>query len=250
MKRWPLVLLTLVVSLTISAEAQAQWQSGNLALKTNGNLFQSGDQIKVEVLALETITESFFTQVSYKFTETVTEKDEDGKEQTTQKPRTRARPPGPVLESMEQFRSLVLDDTFHFGEGNPTGQYEIEVAIFRPYTKEKVATLRTCVFFQESPHRQRTCPTYLHSLKRVQTDSWFTFDGQFNEQGRYSLVLLNRNQVVKSINVGVYTTGPNELHISSQFLGEAPGRTLDILLHDHSTNYSTSLARVTVPTAP
>ena len=50
-----------------------------MAVRTNGNNFQSGDRLKVELLPLELINERFYTQVSYRFNETVEEKDEDGK---------------------------------------------------------------------------------------------------------------------------------------------------------------------------
>ena len=128
---WCAVLLTLA----LAQEAQSQWRNGNLALRTNGNSFQSGDQLKVEVLALETINEPFFTQVSYKFVESVRGKDKDGHETTKQEERTSTRPSGPVLESLDQFRLLTVDDTFHFGEASPPGRYTIEVGVFRGYTK-------------------------------------------------------------------------------------------------------------------
>ena len=107
--------------------ARAQWQNGNLTVRTNGNVFQSGDQLKVEILALDTIPEQFYTQVAYTFDETVEEKDKDVK--TTEKlvERSRKRSASPLLDRMEKYQALVVDDTFHFGEVSPTGRYTVEV---------------------------------------------------------------------------------------------------------------------------
>jgi len=234
---------------TLSQEAKSQWQNGNLALRTNGNMFRSGDQLKVEILALEKIDEPFFTQVSYTFSETVREIDKDGGESTRQEQRTRTRQPGPVIESMERFRSIILDDTFYFGEGNSSGCYGIEVAVFQGYTKECVARLRSCVFYQSSDRSGRECSLYLRSLKRAGSDQWLIFEGAFSERGRYSALLLRGNRVFKYIENGVYTGGPRELNIFSDLLTGATGQTYDILIHDHLNNYSSTLARVTIPSS-
>ncbi|HXG65825.1 MAG TPA: hypothetical protein VNO70_12025 [Blastocatellia bacterium] len=249
MRRYLPVLAVFFLTLTLAQEARSQLRDGNLAIKTNGNVFQAGDQLKVELLALEAITEPFFTQVSYKFTETVKVKDESGSESTKEEERTRSRQPGPVLESLDKFRSLVLDDTFHFGEGSLTGRYTVEVAVFRAYTRERVAMLRSCVFYQEADRQGRACPTYLRGLKRAESEVWWTFEGSFAEQGRYSAVLFNGGKVVAFIEVGVYASGPQELSISSDALSGTAGRTLDILIHDHKGNTSSTLARVTIPSA-
>ena len=147
MKRPLTLLASALLVIVLAGEARSQWQNGNLALKTNGNSFQPGDQLKVEVLALKVIDEPFFTRVSYTFTESIKVKEEDGNEQVKDETRTRGREAGPVIDGLKQFQAVVLDDTLHFGEGSPTGRYLIEVAVFNGYTKERVATLRSCVFY-------------------------------------------------------------------------------------------------------
>ena len=247
MKR-TLTLLTSVLALwLLSSAAQAQWQDGNLAVRTNGTIFQSGDQLKVEILALNEINEAFYTQVSYKFTETVKVKDDDGKDKTEKQERTRARQPGPVLQSMEKYRSLLLDDTFHFGESNPTGRYLIEVSVFRAYGKDRLTTVRASVFFQNVDYSCKSCAPFLGSLKRANTAQWLTFDGIFAESGRYTVLLLDKGQVVKQIITNIYPNGPRELNIISDALDGTAGRTFDILIHDHDRNISSTIARVTIP---
>ena len=247
MKR-SLTLVTAILALTaFSSEARAQWQDGNLAIKTNGTIFQSGDQLKVEVVALSAINDLFYTQVSYKFMETVKVKDEDGNETSQPEERIRTRQPGPTLESLEKYRSLVLDDTFHFGEGNPTGRYTIEVAVLRPYTKERLATLRANIFFQQVDYACHSCAPFLSSLKRANSANWLTFDGIFAESGRYSVLLLSNGQVVKHIIASIYPNGSRELNVISDLLTGTAGRTFDILIQDHDRNVSSTLARVNIP---
>jgi hypothetical protein len=241
--------------MAFSSEARSQWQDGNLAIKTNGTTFQSGDQLKVEIIALNAVNELFYTQVSYKFTETVKvrEKDKDSKEEkevTRQEERTRTRPAGPVLESMEKYRTLVLDDTFHFGEGNPTGRYTIEVNVFRAYGKERLATLRAYIFFQNVDYACKACAPFLGSLKRANSAQWLAFDGIFAESGRYTVLLLSNGQVVKHIIASIYSSGSRELNIISDQLTGTSGRTFDILIQDHDRQVSSTLARVNIPSAP
>lgn len=241
--------LAAIVLLGVSPRSFSQWQSGNLAIITNGNMFQSGDQLKVGILALETINEPFSAQVSYQFEETVIEKDKDGGESLKQVPRTLTRKMSAVLESLDQFKQVVLDDTFHFGEGNPAGMYLIEIAIFRSGEKQRAATLRSCAFYQERDKWLDSCPLYLSSLKRANDERWLTFDGRFSDRARYTATLLSKNQIVTHIDVGVYPNGNRQLDISSDLLAGTTGRTFDILIHDHLNNYSTTLGRVTIPSA-
>lgn len=254
MKRSLTMVAAILALMAFSSKARAQWQDGNLAIKTNGTIFQSGDQLKVEVVALSQINDLFYTQVSYKFTETVKvrEKDKDGKEgkeTTKQEERIRTRQPGPTLESLEKYRSLVLDDTFNFGEGNPTGRYTIEVAVLRPYTKERLATLRANIFFQEVDYGCQSCAPFLASLKRANSANWLTFDGIFAQSGRYSVLLISNGQIVKHINASIYPNGSRELNVISELLAGSSGRTFDILIQDHDRNISSTLARVNIPSS-
>ena len=93
-----------------------------MAVRTNGNNFQSGDRLKVELLPLELINERFYTQVSYRFNETIEEKDEDGKVKKKKVEKKIERQAGPILESLKAFQMISLDDSFHFGDASPTGR--------------------------------------------------------------------------------------------------------------------------------
>lgn len=249
MVRLKTVALALIALVSFSPRAHSQWQGGNLALRTNGNMFQSGDQLKVELLALEAVNEPFSAQVSHQFEETVIQKDKDGGESPKQVLRTRTRKMSPIFESLGQFKSVVLGDTFHFGEGNPTGRYLIEVTIFTSDGRERASVLRSCVFFHDRDQYVDSCQTYIRSLKRANDERWLTFDGHFTDRSRYTAALLDGDKVVHYIEIGVYSTGAHELNISSDLLRGTAGKTLDILVHDHLNNYTTTLGRVTIPSA-
>ncbi|HEV2704996.1 MAG TPA: hypothetical protein VGV59_03680 [Pyrinomonadaceae bacterium] len=240
----------LLLLLLAAPEARAQWQGGNLAVKTNGNDFRSGDQLKVEIIALKDITESFYTSVSYSFYERVKVKDEDGKETEQDELRTRTREAGPVVERLRQFQTITLDDTFNFGEGSIAGRYMVEVGVFNGFTRERLATLRTCVFYLPRGGRRDECSPSLRALRRANSDVWLTFDGTFSERARYSVTLLAGGKVVKFIDYGVVATSRQELNVSSEDLAGISGRTFDVLLHDHETAASSTLTRLTVPSSP
>ena len=250
MKRLAAIIAAAAAVFLAAGESRAQWQGGNLALKTNGNDFRSGDQLKVEVIALKAITEPFFTQVSYSYVEPVRVKDEDGKETIKHEVRTRRRDAGPVIEGLKQFQSVALDDTFNFGEGSITGRYTAEVAVFNGYTKERVATLRSCVFYLPQGGRGDECAPFLRALKRAHSDQWLSFEGAFSERGRYSAALLLGGKVVRYVEYGVTTSGRHELNISSGDLAGIGGQTYDLLVHDHDANSSSTLLRVAVPRLP
>lgn len=238
--------------LTSTQTVAAQWQDGNLAVRTNGNVFQPGDRLKVELLALDRVSDFFYTQVSYRYfeMEKVEEKDKDGNVTTRQerRERVRARKAGPVLESMDAHRLLALDDTFNFSEDSPAGLYTVEVAVFRAYTKERAATLRTDVIFQrDDAERAPDGPLFLRGFKQAFSKNYLAFDGEFPEQGRYSVALLSGASVVKHLKTGGYTSGRREFHITSEQMSDVAGRTLDVLVHDHASGRSSTLARVAIP---
>ena len=231
----------------LAAPVQAQWQNGNLTVRTNGNVFQSGDQLKVEILALDTIQEPFYVQVAYAFDETVEEKDEDGKSTEKLVERSRKRPASPLLDRMEKYQSLVVDDTFHFGEVSPTGRYTVQVSIFQANTKKLLALLQTCVLHQDEASKPRTCATHLRSLKRANAETYLTFDGAF-AKADYTVLLLRNGRVVRHILASAYTAGLRELNLASGQLEGTGGATYDMLIHDAQRGISSTLARVTLPT--
>jgi hypothetical protein len=243
-------ILTFLSILLLSSTAEAQWQNGYVALRTNGNVFQSGDQLKVEIIALEQITDNFYSVVSYSYSETVEEKDEDGKVKHKQVTRTRKREPGPVIQSMGKHQSLVLDTAFHFGDASPTGLYSVKVDIFQAYTRQRLATLRTCLFFAAPSSGGSECSFYLRGLRRVNGDGFLSFDGNFRDgSGNYSVLLLRGEKVDLHITAGGYTNGDREFNLVSESLSGAAGQTYDILLVDKTRLVSTTLSRVTIPSA-
>jgi hypothetical protein len=251
MQRLFAALILAPLFLTLAPDARAQWQDGNLAVRTNGSVFQPGDRLKVELLALDRVGEFFYTQVGYRYSEleTVEEKDADGNVSTKQvrRERVRVRQPGPALESIEAHRAITLDDTFTFSEDSPAGEYTVEVAVFRAYTRERVATIRAHVFFQEAGAPGEGGRMFLRGFKQAFAGNYVAFDGEFPADGRYSVVLLGSAGVVKHLKAGGYASGRREFHVASEHLSELAGRTVDVLVHDHLSNTSSTLARVTLP---
>jgi len=244
--------LALIGLFCLAMPVQAQWQSGNLAVRTNGNVFQSGDQLRVEVTALEQITESFYTQVVYAYNEQVEEKDEDGNVTYKQVERTRKRDSSPVIENLEKYQSLVLDDRFHFGDASAAGWYEVRVSIFQANTKALMTVLRTCLFYQSAGADEQvknSCELFLRSIKRVNNEMFWTFDGRFKSDARYSVVLLRGNRVVKHLIGSAYAGGPREFNLASAELEGLTGQSYDILVQDHQSGRSSTLAKAAIPSA-
>jgi hypothetical protein len=78
---------------------------------------------------------------------------------------------------------------------------------------------------------------------------FFSFDGRFNPRAYYSVTFLNRNEVVSYIEAGAYTDGVGNLNLSSDKLDGLSGQTLDILILEKYTGVSSTLSRVTIPSA-
>jgi hypothetical protein len=247
-KRFMILFAAVLFAPGFSQEAKAQWLNGNVAVRTNGNNFQSGDQLKVELLPLELINERFYTQVSYRFSETIEEKDKDGKVTKKQVEKKIERQASPTLESLKAFQMIALDDSFYFGDASPTGRYTVEVRVFQAYTNRLLATLRSCVVFQPSSEEPE-CDTFLRALKTVHHEMFFTFDGRFNPNAYYSVTFLNKNKVVSYIEAGAYTNGASTLNLSSDKLNGLAGQTLDILILDKYKGVSSTLSRVTIASA-
>src|SRR5215510_4140919 len=247
-KQFAFFFATVLFVIAFPREARAQWLDGKVAVRTNGNNFQSGDQLKVELLPLDLINERFYTQVTYRFNETIEEKDEDGKVTEKQVEKKIDRQASPILESLKAFQMITLDDSFYFGDASPTGRYGVEVRVFQAYTNRLLATLRSCVIFQSSSE-ELECDTFLRALKTVHHEMFFSFDGKFNLKAYYSVVFLNRNKVVSYIEAGAYTDGARALHLSSDKLEGLAGQTLDILILDKYSGVSSTLSRVTIASA-
>src|SRR5262245_38703471 len=239
-KRFALLFATVLFALAFSHKAKAQWLDGKVAVRTNGNSFQSGDRLKVELLPLELINERFYTQVSYGFSETVEEKDKDGKVTEKQVEKKISRQASPILESLKAFQMITLDDSFYFGDSSPTGRYTVEVRVFRAYTNRVLLTLRSCVFFQSSSGAQE-CDTFLRAVKTVHHEMFFTFEGRFNPKAYYTVTFLDKDKVIRHIEAGAFTDGNRILNLSSDKLDGLAGQTLDILILDQLDGVSSTL---------
>src|SRR5262249_18884743 len=244
-KRFTILFVTALFALAFSQEAEAQWLDGKVAIKTNGNNFQSGDQLKVEFVPLELINERFFTQVTYRYNETVKETADDGKVTEKQVEKKISRKAGPILESLNAFQIIPLDDSFYFGDASATGRYTVEVRVTQAYTNRTLITLRSCVYFQPSSE-ERDCDTFLRALKTVHHEMFFTFDGKFNPRAYYTVTFLNKSEVVRHVSAGAFVDGPYTLNVSSDKLDGLTGQTLDILVLDQLNGASSTLSRVTI----
>ncbi len=60
-KRFAALFATTIFALMFAPEARAQWLDGKMAVRTNGNSFQSGDRLRVKLLPLELINERFYS---------------------------------------------------------------------------------------------------------------------------------------------------------------------------------------------
>jgi hypothetical protein len=236
---------TVFLAFALSPQAKAQWLNGKLAIRTNGNNFQSGDQLKVELLALDSVHDRFYTQVFYSYNETIPEKDEDGNVKEKQVEKRISRQQSPVLEGIKPFQMLTLDDSFYFGDASPTGRYTVQVSVFEAYTNRLLMTLKSCVFFQSSSEGEE-CDTFLRAIKTVHHEMFFTFEGRFNPRALYSVTFLNKNRVIRHIPVGAAVDGSRILHLSSDKLDGLAGQTADILILDYHSGVSSTLSRVTI----
>jgi hypothetical protein len=247
-RRFMILFAVVPFALGFSQEAKAQWLDGKVAVRTNGNNFQPGDRLKVELLPFELINERFYTQVSYRFNETIDEKDKDGNVTKKQVEKKIDRKAGPVMESLKAFQMIALDDSFYFGDASPTGRYTVEVRAFQAYSNRLLGTLRSCVIFQSSSEAEG-CDTFLRALKNVHNPTFFSFDGRFDAKAYYSVTFLNRNEVISHIDAGAYTDGAGTLGLSSDKLEGLAGQTLDILILDKYSGVSSTLSRAPIASA-
>ena len=86
-------------------------------------------------------------------------------------------------------------------------------------------------------------------MKRVNNEMFWSFDGQFKLNARYSVVLLRANRVVKHIDSGAYAGHVREFNLASPELEGLTGQSYDILVHDHQSGRSSTLAKAAIPSA-
>jgi len=246
MRRWFLT-TGVLGALALSAPAWAQWQNSNLALRTTGSVLRSGDALRVELVAFETVNGPFSTQVTYRFRQPVTVKDKEGHVTTSMEQRVVARPPGPTIDILGESQSVLLDDTFHFGQDSTPGRYQVEVTILAPGRASVLSTIRSCVVYQDEGPVSDGCGFALTGIKRVNADGWITLDGTFSDGGAYRAALVRDGRVTMRFDAGVYATSPHELDLTSTGLVGLAGQTFDLIVHDYRSNQSATLARLVVP---
>jgi hypothetical protein len=246
MRRW--FLATGVVGvLAFSVPAWAQWQNNNLAVRTTGSVLRSGDALRVELVAFETVNGPFSTQVTYRFRQPVTVKDEEGHVTTSMEQRVVTRPPGPTIDVLSESQSVVLDDTFHLGQESTPGRYLVEVTILAPGRASVLSTIRSCVAYQNDGPVSDACGFAVTGIKRVNADGWLTLDGTFPDGGAYRAALVRDGRVIARLDGGVYATAPHEMDLTSTAFVSLAGQTLDLIVHDYRSNQSATLARLAVP---
>ncbi len=239
--------------LLTNISVRAQWQDGNLALKTNGSVFKSGEELKVEIVAMEAIPESFYTQVNYSYQVKVKktfETEKDGKttseEREVEETVVKKRKENPLLVKMDQYQVQLLDSTYYFGDTAPEGCITVKVDIFRAYSKEPVAHLNSRVCYEDSVKPNTS--TFLRGLKRINNDTWIIFDGLFSSSARYSALIMRDSEVVQHLRVGI-NGNEKELNMTAFEFNTLAGKTYDVLVHDHYKNISPTLVKVNFATS-
>jgi hypothetical protein len=247
----------IIIALSASQTAGAQWHASVLALGTNGSVLRPGDCVRLDLLSLEHVPGPITTVVTYRFTEALTVKDEDGKESTARRPATRELPAGPSLDGLEPLQRVALDDSLCFGVGTLPGAYLIEVVLRPSKTGWAYGTLRTCVVFdnadgktpagQPAPPAAADCSLLIRGVSRAEPGGPVSFDGNFPASGYYKAALVRNHRVEAVLDSGVYHAGPHELVVSAPQLQNAAGGDVDLVILDGETGTSTTLARFAVP---
>jgi len=249
----------ILMSTAAGQSAQAQWHASVLALRTSGSILRPGDCVRLELLSLDFVPGPIAPRVTYRYTETVTVKDGDGKETVTTRPAARELPPGPLIDALAPMQRMPLDDSLCFGEGTLPGVYLVEVALRPSASGASMATLRTCVLFENVDARPQTgvdsststpasaCALLVRSVKRAEPGGTVYFEGNFPASGLYKAALVRNNRIEALLEGGVYQVGDHELVITSPLLQQAAGGDVDLVILDGATGASTTLSRFIVP---
>ncbi len=196
MNRVLVIALASLAAVALTSTAQAEWQSNKLAIRTSGSVLRSGDTLRVELLALDAIYGPFATRVRYRYPELVIERDDDGHERRVERERVLTRRHGPTIDGLHTGQTLLLDDSFHLGEGSVPGAYHVEVDLLGPGHEGRLETIRTCSLVQDDGPPQGGCGFVITGLERVHADDWLTFSGTFPEEGYFYAGLAQDGRVV------------------------------------------------------
>jgi hypothetical protein len=240
------VCLALVAALGAAPSiARAEWT--NLAIRTSGTVLQPGDQLRVELVALEPVTVPFTAEVVYRWAEPVTVRDEDGHESQEMRGRSRTSPRTAVIDHLDRFKTVLLDDSFFFGSGCPAEQYAVEVNVHDGSGGSGIATLRSAVFCKAYDKSTTDSTLVVSGVKAANSSNWVTLDGTFPPGGVYTVILFDETQLVAFVDTGINPTSPHTLDIVSPVLSSFQRRVLDLVVIDRIHDTSSTLARFTMP---
>lgn len=247
----PSIAFVVVVTLGWGAAGSSLAQNLTVALRTNGSIMRPGDCLRLEALALDDIAGPLAAQVTYRYDKPVLAKDKDGKESTTSQATELRRPAGPALDALDRQQPLLLDDTFCFGQGGSPGRYDVEVALLSGRTGPTVATLRTCVVFDDADAVATQpgtagCGFLVRGLKRAEADGTLVFDADVPDGGFYRGAILRGGNVETVVDSGIFKTGPNELTVLVPMLSRLSEGTVDLVVVEQFGRASSTAARLPV----
>jgi hypothetical protein len=226
-------------------------QSPVVALRTNGSIVRPGDCLRLEALALDYVAGPLSAQVTYRYAVPMVVKDTDGKESAVTRTVELRRPAGPVIDALNRLQLQLLDDTFCFGQGGPPGRYDVEVALRSGAAGPPLATLRTCVAFEDADAPAMapgpTCGFLVRGLRRVESDDLLVFDAELPSSGFYRGAVLRGGSVEAVIDAGITQTGPHELTVLVPAFGRNAGGAVDLVLIDQFGHASSTVARLPLP---
>jgi hypothetical protein len=228
-------------------------QSPVVALRTNGSIVRPGDCLRLEALALDYLGGPVSAQVTYRYTAPVVVRNQDGVESLSRRASEVRRPMGPVIDALDRLQLHLLDDTFCFGQGGTPGPYTVEVALRWGASGPPFATLTTCVLFEDPDEpavsTSSGCGFLLRGLKRAETEDFLVFDADLPSSGFYRGAILRGGTVEAVIEGGITATGPHELSVLVPAFNRSSGAAVDLVIVDQVGKASSTVPRLTIPSA-
>jgi hypothetical protein len=220
-----------------------QWPGSALALRTNGGALRSGDCVRLSLVATDDVAGPLQPTVSYAFNQSVTIEDEDGNKRTETRRTTVERPVSPALERLTAGASVLLDDSFCFGQSSLPGPYDITVRLAA--SGVSVAQLTTCVgHYADDEQSGPACGFALRGVLRRDSNDTVVLDVPGGATVLQRLLVFRGESLLRVIEHGIAASGPSEVSVpGSAFegLGSAP---IDVVLNDQVSHRSASAARM------
>jgi len=241
----------ILVALTSGFSRHVLAQGPTVALRTTGTIMRPGDCLRLEALALDDMPGPLSAEVTYRYAVPVVVRDKDGNESTATKPVVLRRPAGPTMEGLNRLQLHLLDDTFCFGQGAVPGRYDVEVALRSGPSGTVVASLRTCVAFDDTnafaAPAGPACDFLVRGLKRAESEDLLTLDADLPPGGVYRGALLRGSSVEAVLDEGVFATGPHELTVLIPGLAQQPGGAVDLVVVERFSHASSTVVRLALP---